>query len=238
MSIGRPLIYLIQIDKYFTYFFVGLLANVLPTIKIEIVYINSCDITKIPMDASSFRYVVNGNMVTKYKVNLLKVKLLSESAIMPNKTDLGSAGYDLASPRDAEIEPRGRILLQLDIAIEIPWNCYGRIAPRSGLAIRHGLDVGAGVVDPSYRGNVGVVLFNHNDNPFVIHRGDRIAQLILEPYIDADAIKVNSLSETLRGDNGFGSSGISAPLDDTTKNIERKMTELSTWNEFADQCEH
>jgi len=146
-------------------------------------------------------------MVTKYRVSILKVKLLSESAALPKKADFGSAGFDLTSPKDAEIESRGRLLLPLDISIELPGGCYGRIAPRSGLAAKHGLDVGAGVIDPSYRGNVGVVLFNHNDAPFIIRKGDRIAQLILESYIDAEVESTDSLSETARGSGGFGSSG-------------------------------
>ena len=75
---------------------------------------------------------------------------------------------------------RGKTLIQTDLQIQLPEGCYGRIAPRSGLALQHHIDVGGGVVDTDYRGNVGVVLYNHSDLPFTVSRGDRIAQLICE----------------------------------------------------------
>ena len=83
------------------------------------------------------------------------------------------------------------------------------IAPRSGLAVKHFIDVGAGVVDFDYRGNVGVVLFNHSEEDFVVTKGDRVAQLILESISMASVEEVLELDDTTRGASGFGSTGIS-----------------------------
>ena len=84
------------------------------------------------------------------------------------------------------------------------------LAPRSGLALKNFIDTGAGVVDYDYRGNVGVILFNHGESDFEVKRGDRIAQLILERICMADAVEVDELSETVRGAGGFGSTGVSS----------------------------
>ena len=86
--------------------------------------------------------------------------------------------------------------------------CYFSTAPRSGLAVKNFIDTGAGVVDFDYRGNVGVVLFNHGDEDFAVSRGDRVAQLILECISMAGAEEVQELSDTARGAGGFGSTGV------------------------------
>lgn len=101
----------------------------------------------------------------------------------------------------------GKEVVKTDIQVEIPDECYGRVAPRSGLAVKNFIDVGAGVIDHDYRGNVGVVLFNHSDIPFEIKKGDRIAQLICEHICYPTAVEVPSLTETERGEGGFGSTG-------------------------------
>ncbi|XP_063229280.1 deoxyuridine 5'-triphosphate nucleotidohydrolase [Bacillus rossius redtenbacheri] len=105
------------------------------------------------------------------------------------------------------VPPRGKQLVKTDIQIELPPGCYGRIAPRSGLAYHNHIDVGAGVIDEDYRGNVGVLLFNHSEQPFVVKRGDRIAQLICQRIFYPDLVEVEDLSDTERGENGFGSTG-------------------------------
>jgi dUTP pyrophosphatase len=115
----------------------------------------------------------------------------------------------LCSAHDIDIPPCGKALVKTDISISIPPNTYARIAPRSGLALKNFIDVGAGVVDYDYRGNVGVVLFNHSqDDYFYVERGDRIAQLILERISMADVVEVDELDETARADGGFGSTGV------------------------------
>jgi len=93
----------------------------------------------------------------------------------------------------------------------IPEGFYGRIAPRSGLAVKKSINVGAGVIDPDYRGEVRVLLFNLGDADFVVEAGDRIAQLILEQCATPPVVEVDSLDETLRSDGyngGFGSTGV------------------------------
>lgn len=141
---------------------------------------------------------------------ILKVKLLSEHATLPSRATQGSAGYDLAAAHMAMVPRHGKTLVQTDLALAIPPGHYGRIAPRSGLALKHHIDVGAGVIDSDYRGPVGVVLFNHGPEDFHIQKGDRIAQLILEQISIAQVEEVDDYGSpvTGRGAGGFGSTGI------------------------------
>jgi len=105
------------------------------------------------------------------------------------------------------IPPQSKALVPLNIALEIPWGFYGRIAPRSSMAMKH-VAVGAGVVDSDYRGPVGVVLFNLSPgNNLEIKTGDRIAQLILEKISLPHVWEVDELEDTRRGAGGFGSTG-------------------------------
>jgi len=143
-------------------------------------------------------------------MEVLQVKKLSEYATIPKRASQYAAGFDLSSACDVDVPPRGKALVKTDISIAIPENTYARIAPRSGLALKNFIDVGAGVVDCDYRGNVGVVLFNHSESVFSVKRGDRIAQLILEKISMADIVEVCELSETTRGEGGFGSSGVNS----------------------------
>lgn len=94
-----------------------------------------------------------------------------------------------------------------DISIAIPKNVYGRIAPRSGIALHHGIDVGAGVIDSDYRGNIQVLLFNHSDEEYMIKEGEKIAQIIFQSIIQPELVEVKSLGNTERGESCFGSSG-------------------------------
>ena len=94
------------------------------------------------------------------------------------------------------------------LAFGIPEGNYGRIAPRSGLAAKHSIDVGAGVIDSDYRGEVKVLLFNFSDVDFKFNEGDRIAQMIIEKYTMTLITEVEKLDETVRGDGGFGSTGV------------------------------
>ncbi|CAD7975342.1 unnamed protein product [Amoebophrya sp. A25] len=141
------------------------------------------------------------------------VKKLSEHASIPAKGTPDSAGFDLVSAYDYEIPPQGKCIAKTDIAVKFPDGVYGRVAPRSGLAAKKHIDVGAGVIDADYRGNVGVVLFNHAQETFKIEKGDRIAQLILERYLNTEVKEVESLEETARGEGGFGSTGGSKELE-------------------------
>lgn len=138
----------------------------------------------------------------------LKVKLLSSNATVPKRAHLSDAGYDLYSAMDSIIPPNSKALIKTDISVAIPEGWYGRIAPRSSVAWKYHIDVGAGVVDSHYRGPVGVVLFNLNThNEFEIKKGDRIAQLILEKCANLEIVVVDDLDKTQRGEGGFGSTG-------------------------------
>lgn len=133
-------------------------------------------------------------------------------ATLPKRGRSGDAGFDLSSCEDVTIEPNTRALVDTGVALEIPADCYGRVAPRSGLAVKNGIQVGAGVVDSTYRGSVRALLFNHGSEPFKISKGDRIAQIIFEKIYmpsetDIEEVTYEELSETVRADGGFGSSG-------------------------------
>ena len=139
--------------------------------------------------------------------NALRVKLLSAKGVLPVKSTTLAAGYDLSSAQQLTIPVNGRALVQTDISLSVPKGTYGRIAPRSGLAVKHGITTGAGVIDADYTGPIGIVLFNHGDQDFQIKEGDRIAQLILEQVANKPVIQVQELTHTTRGDKGFGSTG-------------------------------
>ena len=137
----------------------------------------------------------------------LLVKRLSETAVLPVRGSAAAAGYDLAAAHAGVIPARGKALIKTDLAMVIPNGCYGRVAPRSGLAWKHSIDVGAGVIDADYRGNVGVILFNLSDSDFAVAAGDRIAQLVLERIATPEVKEVADLEESARGAGGFGSTG-------------------------------
>jgi len=138
---------------------------------------------------------------------MLKFTKLTLNAYQPTKGSAYSAGYDLYSAYDYKIKAKERCLCLTDLAFELPQGSYGRIAPRSGLAVKHFIDVGAGVIDQDYRGNVGVLLFNFSKNDFFIKKGDRIAQLICEKIFMPELVEMAELAVTARGSTGFGSTG-------------------------------
>jgi len=154
----------------------------------------------------------------------MQIKKLSENAIVPTKGSDGAAGYDLYSTEDYVLKPGERKLFKTNISLAIPKNYYGRIAPRSGLAYKNGIDVLGGVIDSDYRGDIGVILLNTNSQdkqlisnldgvitnelkPLEVKKGDRIAQIIFEQYFEADFIEVKNLDETVRDSGGWGSTG-------------------------------
>jgi len=122
-----------------------------------------------------------------------------------------AAGADLRAAVDTDIiiAPGERALIKTGFAMALPDNYEAQIRPRSGLALKHGITVlnSPGTIDADYRGEVGVILINHGSESFTVQRGDRIAQMIITPFVQADFQAVDSLSETERGAGGFGSSG-------------------------------
>lgn len=139
--------------------------------------------------------------------NKLQVKTLFVDSILPKRQTEGSAGYDICSYRDYVIPPNDKQLIDTGLAFTVPIGTYGCIAPRSGMSCQ-GTHVGAGVIDRDYTGHVKVLLFNLNkDKDIVIKKGDRVAQLILKNISLPQVVEVEVLSETLRGESGFGSTG-------------------------------
>lgn len=143
---------------------------------------------------------------------ILKFHKLTDNAFTPILGSSESAGYDLHAAYDQTIKVGERKLIKTDLQIALPDNTYGRIAPRSGLAYKHGIDVMAGVIDKDYRGNVGVLLVNldfMNQKDFEVKKGDRIAQLVIEQCVlNTDLVEcVNGCDDTDRGEGGFGSTG-------------------------------
>jgi dUTP pyrophosphatase len=138
----------------------------------------------------------------------LFVKKLNGDAKIPTRGSPLAAGYDMCSVTDTWIAPGMRAVIPTGIAFTVPEGTYGRVAPRSGLAVKKGIQVGAGVIDRDYTGEVKVVLFNQGDETFEIKKGDRIAQLILERCETPEIQLVTDLEDTERSSGGFGSTGV------------------------------
>jgi dUTP pyrophosphatase len=141
----------------------------------------------------------------------MKVKLIHPLAKVPARGSEYAAGLDLCSVEQLFIWPGERKVIATGICIEIPTGFYGRIAPRSGLAVKHGIMTMAGVIDSDYRGEIKVVLYNSGlglDEKFEVSPGDRIAQLILQAVAAFPIEVVTELSDTARAEGGFGSTGM------------------------------
>ncbi len=132
---------------------------------------------------------------------------LNPLARIPAQATTGAAGYDLTSVQAGVIYPSQRRMVATGISLAIPDGMVGIIKPRSGLAVKHGIDVLAGVLDSDFRGNVGVLLINHGDAPWQFNAGERVAQLVVVPYYHGACVEVGSLEETMRGDGAYGSTG-------------------------------
>ena len=152
----------------------------------------------------------------------LLVKRICEKAFLPKRGTPFAAGYDLFSNEKTSVPAGGKALVKTGLAMAIPLGNYGRIAPRSGLAAKSNVHVGAGVIDTDYRGEVCVLLLNHSKNDHEVNYGDRVAQLIIEKITHTEVHEVSELTETERGAGGFGSTGVSLdkenmPMADNTK---------------------
>jgi dUTP pyrophosphatase len=147
----------------------------------------------------------------------MKVQLLSKSAKAPARSTLGSAGLDLFASKETVLPGStvrgkrvniGHMLVSTGIAVDIPAGYVGRIGSRSGLSAKNNIEVGAGWIDPDYRGEVFVELKNLNSLPFRIAKGDKIAQLFLIKISNEKVMLVRSLPASKRGKGGFGSTGM------------------------------
>src|SRR4051812_4045457 len=150
-------------------------------------------------------------MTVSLELDRLEVRLLHPAAVAPARSRAGDAGYDLRAVEAFVLAPGERAAVPTGVAIALPPGVAGLVVPRSGLAVRHGLSVvnGPGLIDPNYRGEIRVVLVNLGDEPFAGEPGDRIAQLLVVPYLAPEIVAVDALppSGDDRGELGFGSSG-------------------------------
>jgi dUTP pyrophosphatase len=122
-----------------------------------------------------------------------------------------AAGMDLQAALSEELilMPGQRTLVPTGIAIALPEGFEAQVRPRSGLALNHGVTLvnTPGTIDSDYRGEIGVILINHGNEPFTIKPGERIAQMVISPFVQADLLEVTELGETHRGEGGFGHTG-------------------------------
>lgn len=143
----------------------------------------------------------------------LQIKRLEGNNLeLPKYKTEGSAGMDLTACIDENIilKPLERKLIKTGIAIALPNNYEAQVRPRSGLALKNGISLlnTPGTIDADYRGEIGVILINLSNEDFVVERGMRIAQLVISPIVQAELVEVEELDETLRGQGGFGSTGV------------------------------
>jgi dUTP pyrophosphatase len=139
--------------------------------------------------------------------DVLRFKKLDPRAVLPKRGSALAAGLDICSIEDVEMGPKHRATVRTGLAVAIPQGFYGRVAPRSGLAAKKGLDVLSGVIDADYRGEVLCLLYNTGDETINLPAGTKICQLIIEQIITPNAEWVTDLDETARGAGGFGSTG-------------------------------
>jgi dUTP diphosphatase len=141
------------------------------------------------------------------KLTLLLFKKLDSRAILPTRGSVLAAGLDIYVIEDLMIQPGERALGRTGLAVAIPEGYYGRVAPRSGLSSKHGLDVLAGVIDADYRGEIGCLLYNAGNETIQLPAQSKICQLIIEKIITPEAVWADDISDTERGSGGFGSTG-------------------------------
>ena len=137
----------------------------------------------------------------------LRFKRLDPRAVLPARGSLLAAGLDICAIEDLTIQPGERALARTGLAVAIPEGYYGRVAPRSGLATKKGLDVLAGVIDADYRGEIRCLLYNVGDEAIHLPAQSKVCQLIIEKIIRPTAVWADDITETERGSGGFGSTG-------------------------------
>ncbi len=140
---------------------------------------------------------------------ILKVKKLSDDAVLPCYAHEGDAGLDLFANEHVEMPPGQSRMIKTGISIQLPKGMEAQVRPRSGLALKHQITVlnTPGTIDEGYRGEVGVILINHGKTPFMIEKGMKIAQMIVKPVMHVAVEEAQQLSDTHRGKGGFGSTG-------------------------------
>ncbi len=138
---------------------------------------------------------------------MTKIVFVSGPGALPEYGSTAAAGADLRALHAVDLEPGARAAVGTGVHVQIPEGHVGLVWPRSGLALRHGIDTLAGVIDSDYRGEVRVILVNHGTEPVRIEAGDRIAQLLIQMIERASFVPASSLDDSARGESGFGSTG-------------------------------
>ena len=148
---------------------------------------------------------------------ILTVEKIDKSVELPKYAHPGDAGMDVCANEDIEIPEHDWALVHTGIKVAVPEGFEMQVRPRSGLALKHGITVlnTPGTIDSGYRGEVGVILMNHNNKHFAIKKGDRIAQLVIAPVISVRIVEGNVDKATERGEGGFGSTGVNTENDKT-----------------------
>jgi dUTP pyrophosphatase len=140
----------------------------------------------------------------------LLVERINEKATIPFYAQVGDAGLDLFSVEEVMVNKGERKLIHTGIKIQLPKNTEAQIRPRSGLALKYGITVlnTPGTIDEGYRGEIGIIIINHGDEPFLVEENMKIAQMVIKPTITVDVEEVKELGDTSRGEGGFGSTGM------------------------------
>lgn len=139
---------------------------------------------------------------------IIPIKKLHPAAQLPRQANPGDAGLDLYSTEEVSLKPGERMLIGTGISVALPPGYFARICDRSGLAVKHGLHCLAGICDETYRGEYKVCLINLGHHEVTLLAGQRIAQMIIEKCYDTKWQEVDTLPDSQRGENGFGSSGV------------------------------
>ena len=140
----------------------------------------------------------------------VKIKKLNEDAIIPKFAHIGDAGMDLYSVSEVEIPAGETRLIKTGIAIQLPHMTEAQVRPRSGLALKNSITVlnTPGTIDEGYRGEIGVILINHGKETFNVEKHMKIAQMVVKPIYEVTTVEVEELTDSERGEGGFGSTGV------------------------------
>jgi len=138
----------------------------------------------------------------------IKIKKLDPTATLPNYAHPGDAGMDFYANETTTLQPRERKLISTGIALAIPQGFVGLFWDKSGIAAKHGLKTMAGVIDASYRGEIKILIHNLSEQLYLVEKGKKIAQLLIQPVEQRELVEVDNLEDTSRGAGGFGSTGL------------------------------
>ena len=163
----------------------------------------------------------------KVDEGVVRVRKMSANAKLPTRRTTRAAGYYLAVTKSAVVLVHGKYLVKTSLAMALPPDYYGRIALQSGLALKKFIDLGTGVIDSDYRGEIGVILFNFGEEDFIVNMGDKIAQLIFEKIKTPTIKETDELGGTRRGDTGYGNTGMNSTQTKNTQNFEMSNTAQS-----------